>query len=76
MPYLASLGVPIIVSIAGRTHDEFVQMTARLNDIAGRTYDLSGAVDNDIGAGMAALDRAATGDFNENRIDHNAELLR
>ena len=26
LPYLASLGVPIIVSIAGRTHDEFVAM--------------------------------------------------
>lgn len=30
LPYLASLGVPIIVSIAGRTHEEFVHMTARL----------------------------------------------
>jgi dihydroorotate dehydrogenase (NAD+) catalytic subunit len=30
LPYLASLGVPIIVSIAGRTHDEFVAMTQRL----------------------------------------------
>ncbi len=35
LPYLASLGVPIIVSIAGRTHDEFVQMTARLVDLPG-----------------------------------------
>jgi dihydroorotate dehydrogenase (NAD+) catalytic subunit len=35
MPYLASLGVPIIVSIAGRSHDEFVQMTARLEGVAG-----------------------------------------
>ena len=26
LPYLASLGTPIIVSIAGRTHDEFVEM--------------------------------------------------
>ena len=25
LPYLAALGVPIIVSIAGRTHDEFVR---------------------------------------------------
>lgn len=30
LPYLATLGVPIIVSIAGRTHDEFIRMTARL----------------------------------------------
>jgi dihydroorotate dehydrogenase (NAD+) catalytic subunit len=35
LPYLASLGVPIIVSIAGRTHDEFVQMTGRLNGQSG-----------------------------------------
>src|SRR5262245_21159522 len=26
LPYLASLGTPIIVSIAGKTHDEFVSM--------------------------------------------------
>jgi dihydroorotate dehydrogenase (NAD+) catalytic subunit len=30
LPYLAGLGVPIVVSIAGRTHDEFVAMTRRL----------------------------------------------
>jgi len=35
LPYLAGLGVPIIVSIAGRSHDEFVQMTARLSGLAG-----------------------------------------
>ena len=35
LPYLASLGVPIIVSIAGRTHDEFVKMTRRLAGLAG-----------------------------------------
>jgi dihydroorotate dehydrogenase (NAD+) catalytic subunit len=35
MPYLASLDVPIIVSIAGRTHEEFVKMTARLKGLAG-----------------------------------------
>jgi dihydroorotate dehydrogenase (NAD+) catalytic subunit len=35
LPYLAGLGVPIIVSIAGRTHDEFVQMTKRLDGLAG-----------------------------------------
>src|SRR6476659_9583433 len=29
--YLGSLDVPIIVSIAGRSHDEFVQMTKRLD---------------------------------------------
>jgi dihydroorotate dehydrogenase (NAD+) catalytic subunit len=35
LPYLASLDVPIIVSIAGRTHDEFVAMTRRLAGLAG-----------------------------------------
>lgn len=35
LPYLAGVGVPIIVSIAGRTHDEFVAMTARLDGLAG-----------------------------------------
>jgi len=35
LPYLASLGVPIIVSIAGRSHEEFVRMTARLDGLAG-----------------------------------------
>jgi dihydroorotate dehydrogenase (NAD+) catalytic subunit len=35
LPYLASLGVPIIVSIAGRTHEEFVRMTGRLDGVAG-----------------------------------------
>ncbi|REJ98625.1 MAG: dihydroorotate dehydrogenase [Planctomycetota bacterium] len=34
LPYLASLGVPVIVSIAGRTIDEFVEMTARLDEFA------------------------------------------
>jgi dihydroorotate dehydrogenase (NAD+) catalytic subunit len=35
LPYLATLGVPIIVSIAGRTHEEFVRMTARLAGLDG-----------------------------------------
>jgi dihydroorotate dehydrogenase (NAD+) catalytic subunit len=35
LPYLASLNVPIIVSIAGRTHDEFVGMTRRLAGLVG-----------------------------------------
>jgi dihydroorotate dehydrogenase (NAD+) catalytic subunit len=35
LPYLAGLGVPIIVSIAGRTHEEFVAMTGRLAGLAG-----------------------------------------
>ncbi len=35
LPYLADLGVPIIVSIAGRSHEEFVRMTSRLDGVAG-----------------------------------------
>jgi dihydroorotate dehydrogenase (NAD+) catalytic subunit len=33
MPYMGRLGVPIVVSIAGRTYDEFVVMAARLEDV-------------------------------------------
>jgi dihydroorotate dehydrogenase (NAD+) catalytic subunit len=35
MPYLAGLGVPIVVSIAGRTHEEFVELAARLDEVPG-----------------------------------------
>jgi dihydroorotate dehydrogenase (NAD+) catalytic subunit len=35
LPYLASLGVPIVVSIAGRTIDEFESMASRLGDEEG-----------------------------------------
>jgi dihydroorotate dehydrogenase (NAD+) catalytic subunit len=35
LPYLAGIGVPIVISIAGRTHDEFVTMSGRLADLAG-----------------------------------------
>jgi dihydroorotate dehydrogenase (NAD+) catalytic subunit len=35
LPYLAELDVPIIVSVAGRTHEEFVGMTRRLDGLAG-----------------------------------------
>jgi dihydroorotate dehydrogenase (NAD+) catalytic subunit len=35
LPYLAALGVPIIVSIAGRSHEEFVHMTGRLDGLPG-----------------------------------------
>ena len=35
MPFLASLGVPIVVSVAGRTADEFVELTERLADVEG-----------------------------------------
>ena len=35
LPYLGGLGAAIIVSIAGRTHDEFVEMSARLDGLPG-----------------------------------------
>ena len=35
VPYLDGLGVPIVVSIAGTNYDEFVEMAARLDGIAG-----------------------------------------
>ena len=35
MPFLAGLGPPIVVSIAGKTHDEFVEMAARLDGVPG-----------------------------------------
>lgn len=35
MPYLSGLGVPIIVSIAGRTEEEFVALADRLESVSG-----------------------------------------
>jgi dihydroorotate dehydrogenase (NAD+) catalytic subunit len=35
LPYLATLGTPIIVSVAGRTAEEFVEMSAQVSDAAG-----------------------------------------
>ena len=35
LPYLTSLGTPLIVSIAGSNYDEFVAMAARLDSCAG-----------------------------------------
>jgi dihydroorotate dehydrogenase (NAD+) catalytic subunit len=35
LPYLAGLGTPIVVSIAGRTSTEFVEMAARLGTLSG-----------------------------------------
>jgi dihydroorotate dehydrogenase (NAD+) catalytic subunit len=35
MPYLATVGSPIIVSIAGRTAEEFVEMSRQLGDVPG-----------------------------------------
>ena len=35
LPYLAGLGVTIIVSIAGKSQEEFVEMAARLDGLPG-----------------------------------------
>jgi dihydroorotate dehydrogenase (NAD+) catalytic subunit len=35
LPYMASLDAPIVVSIAGRTAEEFVEMSAQLGDASG-----------------------------------------
>jgi dihydroorotate dehydrogenase (NAD+) catalytic subunit len=35
LPYLATLGAPIIVSIAGRTLDEFIEMARRMQGLSG-----------------------------------------
>lgn len=35
LPYLSGLGTPIIVSIAGKSHEEFVGMAARLDGLVG-----------------------------------------
>jgi dihydroorotate dehydrogenase (NAD+) catalytic subunit len=35
LPYLATVGAPIIASIAGRTAEEFVEMSAQLGDATG-----------------------------------------
>jgi dihydroorotate dehydrogenase (NAD+) catalytic subunit len=34
-PYLSGLGTAILVSIAGKTHDEFIEMAARLDGVPG-----------------------------------------
>lgn len=35
LPYLASLGAPAIISVAGKDYDDFVFLAARLNGLAG-----------------------------------------
>jgi len=60
MPYLAGLGTAIIVSIAGRSYEEFVAMAARLEGVAGVAAvelniscpNVSGGVDFARDAGM------------------------
>ncbi|MCE5268884.1 MAG: dihydroorotate dehydrogenase [Planctomycetaceae bacterium] len=67
LPYLASLGPAIVVSIAGKSCEEFVEMAARLEGIAGIAAielniscpNVSGGVD--FGAKAASCERLVAG---------------
>jgi dihydroorotate dehydrogenase (NAD+) catalytic subunit len=67
MPYLASLGTAIIVSIAAHDYDEFVRMTARLDRVPGvaaielnvSSPNVSGGVD--FGTDPAMCERVVRG---------------
>lgn len=67
LPYLESLGAPAIVSIAGRTAEEFVEMAARLDGLAGVAAlelniscpNVSGGVD--FGTDAASCERVVAG---------------
>ena len=67
LPYLSSLGAPVIVSIAGRTADEFVTMAARLAEAEGVAAielniscpNVSGGVD--LGTDPAACEQVVAG---------------
>ena len=67
MPYLAGVGAPIIVSIAGHDYDEFVSMAARLSDVPGIAAlelniscpNVSGGVD--FGASPSMCERVVAG---------------
>ena len=67
LPYLASLGPAIIVSIAGKNQEEFVQMAARLEGVSGIAAlelniscpNVSGGVD--FGIDTAACEKVVSG---------------
>lgn len=67
MPYLQSLGVPIIVSVAGKTLEEFFEMAGRLDRVEGIAAielniscpNVSGGVD--FGTDAALCERAVRG---------------
>lgn len=67
LPYLGGLGAPIVVSIAGRTQEEFVELAARLNDQPGAAAvelniscpNVSGGVD--FGADPRLCERVVAG---------------
>ncbi|MCH8044709.1 MAG: dihydroorotate dehydrogenase [Planctomycetes bacterium] len=67
LPYLASLGAPTIVSIAGRTCEEFIEMSAQLDGLDGAAAielniscpNVSGGVD--FGTDPAACEQVVAG---------------
>jgi dihydroorotate dehydrogenase (NAD+) catalytic subunit len=67
LPYLAGLGSPIIVSIAGRTEDEFIEMAAQVGAARGAAAvelniscpNVSGGVD--FGTNPASCERVVAG---------------
>ena len=67
LPYLASLGPAIIVSIAGKSQDEFVQMAARLEGVHGiAALELNISCPNvtggvDFGVDPAACEKVVSG---------------
>jgi dihydroorotate dehydrogenase (NAD+) catalytic subunit len=67
LPYLASLGTAIIVSIAGKTAEEFAQMAARLDGVLGvDALELNMSCPNvsggtDFAAGTAACEKVVSG---------------
>ncbi len=67
LPYLSSLGTPIVVSIAGKTHDEFIEMAAQVGRASGAAAlelniscpNVSGGVD--FGADPAMCEKVVAG---------------
>ena len=80
LPYLASLGAPVVVSIAGRTVDEFVAMADRLSRAEGvgaielniSCPNVSGGVD--LGTDPVACERVVVGARNACEIPIIAKL--
>ena len=67
LPYLASLGPPVVVSVAGRTHNEFVELAAKVGQAGGASAvelniscpNVSGGVD--FGTDPAMCQRVVAG---------------
>jgi dihydroorotate dehydrogenase (NAD+) catalytic subunit len=67
MPYLAGLGTAVIVSVAGRTYEEFIELVERLNGVAGvAAIELNVSCPNvshgvDFGTDAAMCERVVSG---------------